>query len=208
MSYHSLKDDIMPGMFPFPGMPGGAFLPGPFAPPDFQPSINIPYSINPTTLRKGEPVTISGNFGATSPFQVAVGFTNAGTQTPVMTGPNYGTVIVPDSAETGECYIEVNGSRVYGTSCVIIDSHPARVIEKEREPWSNQARGGSELIYVTNAKPTGCIDCGEPCCKKATKALSGILESGDPILGIPLWIWTVGGVATWWYLKKKKKKKQ
>lgn len=145
--YRAMGD--LPGIFPGPGYPGGGFTPGPYAPADLQPSPTVPYSIYPTTLRRGEPVTITGNFGGVTPFQVAVGFTNGGTQSPTIYSPNYGTVVVPDDAETGECYIEVNGSRAFGTQCVIEDSHPARVQPRWREEWSDPARGGSELIYTS-----------------------------------------------------------
>jgi hypothetical protein len=38
---------------------------------------------------------------------------------PQILGPFSASVVVPDGSETGECAIEINGRRVFGTNCVI-----------------------------------------------------------------------------------------
>lgn len=96
--------------------------PGPVPPP---PSGTVagpsmPAQLFPTSnLYWGDVVNVTGPFQGLHQGQVRVKFTGATWQAPVMQGPFSASVRVPEGAETGECLIEINGSRAFGTQCSI-----------------------------------------------------------------------------------------
>ena len=95
---------------PVPPPPGGTVA-GPTMPAQLFPTSN---------LRWGDVVNVTGPFQGLHQGQVRVKFTGAPWQAPTMQGPFSASVIVPEGAKTGECAIEINGRRAFGTQCVIV----------------------------------------------------------------------------------------
>lgn len=95
--------------------------PGPVPPPPSGtvPGPTMPAQLFPTNLRWGDVVNVTGPFQGLFQGQVRVKFTGAPWQAPTMQGPFSASVIVPEGAQTGECAIEINGRRAFGTQCVI-----------------------------------------------------------------------------------------
>lgn len=103
-----------------PFFPGG--LPGPVPPPPggVVPGPTMPANIFPTQgLRWGDVVNITGPFQSLFQGQIRVKFSGAPWQAPAIQGPFSASLIVPDGARTGECAIEINGRRAFGTQCGI-----------------------------------------------------------------------------------------
>jgi hypothetical protein len=72
-----------------------------------------------SVLRWGDPVTVTGPFGGLFQGAVRVKFTGAPAMAPAILGPFQASVQVPEGAQTGECWVEINGRRTFGTQCVI-----------------------------------------------------------------------------------------
>lgn len=80
---------------------------------------SVSYSMFPTNVRVGDPVTITGPFSGKAGHQIRVRFTGSQWLYPSMQTPVTGSVLVPASAQNGVCEIEVNGKRVWGGNCIV-----------------------------------------------------------------------------------------
>jgi hypothetical protein len=93
---------------------------------------------------------------------VRVKFNGAPWMAPAMRGPFSASVIVPDSAETGECMIEINGRVVFGRQCSVVQERfrGAKPQEsKDTASWKNfgdKSRMGS-YINTTESRGAGAI---------------------------------------------------
>lgn len=119
MSYHVAMGAGLPPNIPQFAFPGG--LPGPVpahrGTGPIGPTMGA--SIFPTTLRAGGVANVTGPFAGLVQGQVRVKFEGSRWLSPSMQGPYSASVVVPPSARTGLCEIEINGRRVFGANCVI-----------------------------------------------------------------------------------------
>jgi len=132
MSYISSGQDL-PGIFPFPGMPGAA----PFLEPPTAAAVGptMPVGIFPSSGRKGDPVSITGPFGGLAGPQVRVRFTGSDWQYPTSAGPAQMSVRVPRDAETGVVEVEISGSVRSSPYFTILGESPAEPVDRRHTPW-------------------------------------------------------------------------
>lgn len=110
--FQSFESPWQGGPGPVPPPPGGTVA-GPSMPAQLFPTDN---------LRWGDVVNVTGPFQGLFQGQVRVKFTGAPWHAPSMQGPFSASVRVPEGSETGECLIEIDGRRVFGTQCTISPS--------------------------------------------------------------------------------------
>jgi len=122
----------------------------------------MPTQLFPTSnLKPGDVVNVTGPFQGLFQGQVRVKFTGAPWQAPSMQGPFSASVRVPDGAETGECAVEINGQRVYGTQCSIVGPGNAKPASGPYpEAWQNFGDKGSSMgsyVKQTQSRGVGAI---------------------------------------------------
>ena len=115
----------------------------------------MPAQLFPTSnLRWGDVVNVTGPFAGLMQGMVRVKFTGSSWLAPFLTGPYSGSVQVPEGSETGECLIEVNGRRVFGTQCVVTPAtgYYGQKVAPQRSPygeeWRNIGDKGTALSGV------------------------------------------------------------
>lgn len=146
---------------PWRGAPGPLPLPprGTVAGP------TMPAQLFPTNnLRWGDVVNVTGPFQGLMQGMVRVKFTGGPWLAPFLTGPFSGSVQVPEGAETGECLIEINGRRAFGTQCVITPAtgYYGQKVAPQRSPygeeWKNVGEKGTALGGANRPALGGIID--------------------------------------------------
>lgn len=118
------------------GMPMPIQAPGPVGPA-------MATTIYPRTgLRWGDPVSITGPFAGSGQGHVRVKFAGAPATAPQILGPFQASVQVPEGSQTGECWVELDGRRLFGGVCEIVPARTHGAHRRGTEEWRDFGQKG------------------------------------------------------------------
>jgi hypothetical protein len=153
--------------------PGGPMM-GPFG---VLPA-SMPASLFPTAVKQGDVVQVGGPFQGAFQGQVVVRFAGAPGQAIELLSPYGGSVVVPPSARSGACTVELNGRTIFSTNCVVGSSDAAH---------APQHRGAAAWREFSTFGPMSGVDAGELAKSAGWAAVSGAFGYRFPYAGLSRW---------------------